>query len=77
VGGFGPLGRLEPTFHRASEEQLHQAFIPWPRRSRQSVFALVDSLDLEFLPGFDVIPATDFGWQDDLTFRGNGGPHEM
>jgi len=67
--------RLEPTFDGAGEQQFHQAFIAPPLLSLQPVFAAVDSFEFEFLPRLDAIPLPEFGGENDLAFRGNGGFH--
>ena len=73
VGGFPAIHQLEPTFNRTGEQQLHQAFVAPPLLSFEPVFAAFDSFDLELLPRFDAITLADFGGENNLAFRGNGG----
>lgn len=75
VGRLGIDGDKE-VLVRAREQPVYGALIGRRRSPGQAVFALIQTLDIELLSGFDVIDAADFGGQDDSAFRGNPGFHK-
>jgi hypothetical protein len=68
VGRFAAVEWLKPSLRRAGEQQLHQADIALWLSPREAIFAAVNALNLEFLPGLNTILFPDFGRDDDLPF---------
>src|SRR5206468_13072318 len=75
AGCLATIDGLEPILNRTSEQQLDEAFVAPPLLTLQAIFTAIDSFDLEFLPGLDLVFLPDFGGKKDLTFRRNDGFH--
>jgi hypothetical protein len=45
------------------------------RQAYEPIFPAIDALDLELLPGFDVVLPPELRGDDDLALGGNGGFH--
>lgn len=69
VGGFIGGGLGEKTFHRTSQQPIHQAFIGSGFHLPQAVVSPVQPLHFERLSRFQTVLLPDFGGQNYLPLR--------